>query len=98
MWRGVRATGRDRWDTHATVQMYPVRDDRRIGFSEGHDERLGKGECVWAAEQQTRVAIKLLDREVSEKEAHVQRFFNEARAVSRIPHAGIVQDLRRRVR
>lgn len=49
---------------------------------------------VWLAEQQsigTKVAIKLLREEVSEDVEHVQRFFNEARAVSRIQHAGIVK-------
>jgi tetratricopeptide (TPR) repeat protein/tRNA A-37 threonylcarbamoyl transferase component Bud32 len=59
-------------------------------------ERLGKGGWgeVWAAEQpivKTRVAIKLLRSEVSGDQAHVQRFFNEARAVGGIAHAGIVK-------
>jgi hypothetical protein len=53
----------------------------------------GMGE-VWLAEQQsigTHVAIKLLSASVSQDTEHVQRFFNEARAVSRIQHAGIVK-------
>jgi serine/threonine protein kinase/Flp pilus assembly protein TadD len=59
-------------------------------------EKLGKGGWgeVWAAEQaivKTRVAIKLLGAEVSSDEQHVQRFFNEAIAVSKIHHAGIVK-------
>jgi serine/threonine-protein kinase len=58
--------------------------------------RLGRGGMgeVWLAEQQsigTKVAIKLLNASVSEDTEHVQRFFNEARAVSRIQHAGIVK-------
>jgi len=58
--------------------------------------RLGVGGMgeVWLAEQQsigTRVAIKLLNAAVSQDTDHVQRFFNEARAVSRIQHAGIVK-------
>jgi tRNA A-37 threonylcarbamoyl transferase component Bud32 len=58
--------------------------------------RLGRGGMgeVWLAEQTsigTRVAIKLLREEISEDVEHVQRFFNEARAVSRIQHAGIVK-------
>jgi serine/threonine protein kinase len=55
--------------------------------------RGGMGE-VWVAEQQnigTRVAIKLLAAEISRDHEQVQRFFNEARAVSRIQHAGIVK-------
>ncbi len=59
-------------------------------------ERLGRGGWgeVWAAEQPivgTRVAIKILRSEVSGDEAHVRRFFNEAKAVGGIPHAGIVK-------
>jgi serine/threonine protein kinase len=49
---------------------------------------------VYLAEQQsigTRVAVKLLQAAISEDKDHVQRFFNEARAVSRIQHAGIVK-------
>jgi hypothetical protein len=58
--------------------------------------RLGVGGMgeVWLAEQQsigTRVAIKLLNALISQDTEHVQRFFNEARAVSRIQHAGIVK-------
>jgi serine/threonine-protein kinase len=58
--------------------------------------RLGRGGMgeVWLAEQTsigTKVAIKLLREEISEDVEHVQRFFNEARAVSRIQHAGIVK-------
>jgi hypothetical protein len=59
-------------------------------------ERLGAGGMgeVWLAEQQnigTKVAIKLLKAEISDDTEHVERFFNEARAVSRIQHAGIVK-------
>ena len=49
---------------------------------------------VYLAEQQsigTRVAVKLLHEQVSADEEHVTRFFNEARAVQRIQHAGIVK-------
>src|SRR5258706_15248650 len=49
---------------------------------------------VFLAEQTsigTKVAIKMLRSEVSSDTDHVQRFFNEARAVSRIQHAGIVK-------
>jgi len=58
--------------------------------------QLGQGGWgeVWAAEQQlvrTRVAIKLLSAQVSSDERHVQRFFNEAIAVSKIHHSGIVK-------
>jgi serine/threonine protein kinase len=58
--------------------------------------RLGKGGMgeVWMAEQQivkTRVAIKLLLGERSKNQQLVQRFFNEAIAVSRVKHAGIVK-------
>jgi serine/threonine-protein kinase len=58
--------------------------------------RLGKGGMgeVWVAEQQivkTRVAIKVLLAELSKDQQLVQRFFNEAIAVSRIKHAGIVK-------
>jgi hypothetical protein len=58
--------------------------------------RLGRGGMgeVWLAEQQsigTKVAIKLLQRVISEDTDQVRRFFNEARAVSQIRHAGIVK-------
>ena len=49
---------------------------------------------VFLAEQQkigTKVAIKLLNPDLSADKAHVDRFFNEALAVSRIKHAGIVK-------
>src|SRR5258706_960878 len=49
---------------------------------------------VFLAEQTsigTKVAIKMLRSEVSSDTDHVQRFFNEARAVSKIQHAGIVK-------
>jgi len=55
--------------------------------------RGGMGE-VWLAEQLnigTRVAIKVLLEQVSEDSDQLQRFFNEARAVSRIQHAGIAK-------
>jgi serine/threonine-protein kinase len=59
-------------------------------------QRLGRGGMgeVYLAEQTnigTRVAIKVLRPEVSSDTEHVQRFFNEARAVSKIQHAGIVK-------
>ena len=59
-------------------------------------EKIGEGGMgeVWIAEQKdlgTRVAIKLLQGHISRDQAHVTRFFNEARAVSRIPHAGIAK-------
>jgi serine/threonine-protein kinase len=58
--------------------------------------QLGKGGMgeVWLAEQQsikTKVAIKLLRPDVSADVSHVQRFFNEAVAVSKIRHAGITK-------
>jgi tRNA A-37 threonylcarbamoyl transferase component Bud32 len=58
--------------------------------------RLGKGGMgeVWVAEQQiikTKVAIKFLLPELSHDQELVSRFFNEAIAVSRIKHAGIVK-------
>ena len=40
---------------------------------------------------QTRVAIKILHAEVSSDTEHVQRFFNEAKIVGKIKHAGIVK-------
>ncbi len=55
--------------------------------------RGGMGE-VWLARQHStdgKVAIKLLDPRISEDTAQIQRFFNEARAVGKIRHAGIVQ-------
>jgi serine/threonine protein kinase len=59
----------------------------------GHLGIGGMGE-VWLAEQRsvgTRVAIKLMNASVSKNTQLVQRFVNEARAVSRIPHVGIVK-------
>ncbi len=58
--------------------------------------RIGRGGMgeVYAAEHdgiQTRVAIKMLLPEISRSEEHVQRFFNEAKIVGRIKHAGIVK-------
>ena len=53
----------------------------------------GMGE-VYLAEQKnilTKVAIKTLLPHISSNREHVQRFFNEAVAVSRIKHAGIVK-------
>src|SRR5262249_32653986 len=55
--------------------------------------RGGMGE-VYLAEQlsiQTKVAIKVLLPDVSSDTQQVQRFFNEAVAVSRIKHAGIAK-------
>ncbi len=58
--------------------------------------RIGKGGMgeVWMAEQpivKTRVAIKVLHKEMSTDQQLVRRFFNEAIAVSQIKHAGIVK-------
>ena len=58
--------------------------------------RLGRGGMgeVFAAEHdsiQTQVAIKMLLPEISRSAEHVQRFFNEAKIVGRIKHAGIVK-------
>src|SRR5262245_22890653 len=58
--------------------------------------RIGHGAMgeVWMAEQQivnTRVAIKFLLAQWSADTELVERFLNEARAVSRIKHAGIVK-------
>src|SRR5688572_24013025 len=53
----------------------------------------GMGE-VYLAEQETirtRVAIKMLLPHVSTNKEHVQRFFNEAIAASKIQHSGIVK-------
>jgi len=49
---------------------------------------------VYQAEQtslQTPAAVKLLNEDISEDRDHVTRFFNEARVVSKIRHAGIVK-------
>ncbi|MCW5806628.1 MAG: serine/threonine protein kinase, partial [Deltaproteobacteria bacterium] len=70
-----------------------------IGESVGNFEivaQLGQGGMgeVWLAEQKsikTRVAIKVLRSEISKDVAHVDRFFGEAVAVSKIRHAGIVK-------
>jgi eukaryotic-like serine/threonine-protein kinase len=70
-----------------------------IGESIGHFEiiaRAGRGGMgeVFVAEHatiKTRVAIKVLHAQVSANTDSVQRFFNEARAVARIQHAGIVK-------
>lgn len=58
--------------------------------------RLGRGGMgeVYLAEHasiQTKVAVKVLHPEISRDTGHVQRFFNEARIVGRIKHAGIVK-------
>jgi hypothetical protein len=58
--------------------------------------RLGRGGMgeVFLAEHtsiQTKVAVKVLHSEVSRDTDQVQRFFNEARIVGRIKHAGIVK-------
>ena len=70
-----------------------------IGETIGHFEiiaRAGRGGMgeVFVAEHaaiKTRVAVKVLHANVSSNTDHVQRFFNEARAVARIQHAGIVK-------
>ena len=72
---------------------------RVIGDTVGNFEivsRLGKGGMgeVWLAEQKsikTKVAIKMLQASISTNTTHVQRFFNEAVAVSQIHHSGIVK-------
>ncbi len=58
--------------------------------------RLGRGGMgeVFLAEHRelgTRVAVKVLDQGISEDHDHVQRFFNEARIVGKIKHAGTIQ-------
>ncbi|MBA2542207.1 MAG: serine/threonine protein kinase [Deltaproteobacteria bacterium] len=55
--------------------------------------RGGMGEVYRAVHTdiQTEVAVKLLHPEISREVEHVQRFFNEARAVGRVKHAGIVK-------
>src|SRR6478735_8938083 len=58
--------------------------------------KLGEGGmgAVWLGEHQLlgrRAAIKVLLREFSAKQDIVQRFFNEARAVTAIADPGIVQ-------
>ncbi len=58
--------------------------------------RLGRGGMgeVYLGEQTsigTKVAVKLLLPAISADQEHVTRFFNEARAVQRIQHAGIVK-------
>ena len=58
--------------------------------------RLGRGGMgeVYLAEQTsigTKVAVKMLLPQISADDEHVRRFFNEARAVQRIQHAGIVK-------
>jgi eukaryotic-like serine/threonine-protein kinase len=70
-----------------------------IGETIGHFKvvsRLGRGGMgeVYAGEHesiQTRVAIKVLHHDISQNTDHVQRFFNEAKIVGRIKHAGIVK-------
>jgi serine/threonine protein kinase len=58
--------------------------------------RLGRGGMgeVWLGEHfsaGTRVAIKFLSEDLGADDGEVQRFFNEARAVARIRHAGIAK-------
>jgi eukaryotic-like serine/threonine-protein kinase len=58
--------------------------------------KLGKGGMgeVWLGEHKeikTKVAIKMLAEDISTDRQHVDRFFNEAVAVSKIKHAGIVK-------
>jgi serine/threonine-protein kinase len=70
-----------------------------IGTSIGNFEviaRLGQGGMgqVWLAQQKeikTKVAIKTLLPQISADKQQVQRFFNEAVAVSKIKHAGITK-------
>ncbi len=56
--------------------------------------RGGMGEVFLAehtAMAENRVAVKILHPEISRDHEQVQRFFNEARAVNKIKHAGIVK-------
>ncbi len=58
--------------------------------------RLGRGGMgeVYMAEHKdlaTPVAIKVLNADISDNDEHVQRFFNEARIVSKIKHAGTIK-------
>ncbi|HVV82936.1 MAG TPA: serine/threonine-protein kinase, partial [Kofleriaceae bacterium] len=58
--------------------------------------KLGEGGMgeVYLAQHEgigTHVAVKLLFPHISTETAHVDRFFNEARAVAKIRHAGIVK-------
>jgi serine/threonine protein kinase len=70
-----------------------------IGVSVGNFEivsPLGKGGMgeVWLAVQKTvktNAAIKILAASISNNKTHVDRFFNEAVAVGKIPHSGIVK-------
>jgi serine/threonine-protein kinase len=74
-------------------------DDRLIGETVGNfvlESQLGKGGmgAVYRArhrELDTHAAVKILDERISEDRDHVQRFFNEARIVSRIRHAGTIK-------
>jgi serine/threonine protein kinase len=89
---GTRSRSGER--RHGALHCVPV-----IGETIGHFEvtsRVGRGGMgeVFVAEHttiKTRVAIKMLHAEVSTNTSQVQRFFNEARAVARIQHAGIVK-------
>ncbi|MEO8707258.1 MAG: serine/threonine-protein kinase, partial [Kofleriaceae bacterium] len=71
----------------------------QIGETVGNFEiisLLGAGGMgqVYLAQQKsikTKVAIKVLQTDISTKQSHIQRFFNEAVAVSQIHHAGIVK-------
>jgi hypothetical protein len=53
----------------------------------------GMGEVFLAEHEKigTRVAIKMLQPHISANTEHVQRFFNEAIAVSKIQHAGVAK-------
>ena len=70
-----------------------------IGSAIGNFEvirQLGKGGMgeVWLAEHKdikTKVAIKMLLPQISRDKQQVERFFNEAVAVSKIKHAGITK-------
>jgi serine/threonine-protein kinase len=70
-----------------------------IGGTIGHFKvvsRLGRGGMgeVFAGEHegiQTKVAIKVLHEDISKNVEHVKRFFNEAKVVGKIKHAGIVK-------
>ena len=72
------------WVIGETIGNFKVAD--RLG-------RGGMGEVFLAHQTSvgTRVAVKILRPEVSADQEYVSRFFNEARAVERIQHAGIVK-------
>ena len=83
----------------ATNQSVRAIADRMIGRKIGHyriTRRIGQGGMgvVYEAAHdkiKQRVAVKVLHHELSEDEKVVQRFFNEADAISRAQHSSIVK-------